>query len=320
MATSTYGTPYVQGSDLVSAYPTVSSSLATRVDEVSYKGNGLNAQTGTTYTLVAGDAGKTITLSNASPVAVTLPQDSTADLPDGAVVTFYNLGAGVVTISQGTGATLQGGAITLAQYAVTSVIKLSANTYGKFDGGGTPAPALLTPTSIANSGGTATLSGGTVTFSAVNSVSLNGVFTATYDNYRAHVIVDSGSASANVKFRMRLSGTDAATNYLYVVFYGTKSAAAGNAQFASDNTYADTTQLQLIDYDQTVGGQAFLEIGRPFSAKPTYLASPYQKVTAGTVSGYVTGIHNTSTAYDGFTLLSSSGTITGTVNVLGYPK
>ena len=132
MATSTYGTPYVQGSDLVSAYPTVSSSLATRVDEVSYAGNGLNAQTGTTYTLVAGDAGKTITLSNASPVAVTLPQDSTADLPDGAVVTFYNLGAGVVTISQGAGATLQGGPITLNQYASASVIKLSANTYGKF--------------------------------------------------------------------------------------------------------------------------------------------------------------------------------------------
>lgn len=141
MATSTYGTPYVQGSDLVSAYPTASSNLATRVDEVSYKRNGLNAQTGTTYTLVVGDAGKTITLSNASPVAVTLPQDSTADLPDGAVVNFYNLGAGVVTISQGTGATLEGGSITLPQYGSSAVIKLSANTYGPFSGSGIPASA-----------------------------------------------------------------------------------------------------------------------------------------------------------------------------------
>lgn len=134
MATSTYGTPYVQGSDLVSAYPTASSNLATRVDEVSYKRNGLNAQTGTTYTLVVGDAGKTITLSNAAAVAVTLPQDSVANLPTGAVVDFYNLGAGPVTISQGAGATLQSGAITLAQYDLTSVIKLSANTYGRFSG------------------------------------------------------------------------------------------------------------------------------------------------------------------------------------------
>lgn len=132
MATTSYGTPYVQSSDLVSGWPNASLNVADRIDAVSYAGNGLNAQTGTTYTLVVGDAGKTITLNNAGAVAVTLPQDSVANLPTGAVVNFYNLGAGTVTISAGAGATFQGGPLTAAQYGYAAVIKLSANTYGLF--------------------------------------------------------------------------------------------------------------------------------------------------------------------------------------------
>ena len=38
--------------------------------------------------------------------------------------------------------------------------------------------APATPTTIANSGGTASLTGNTVTFSGVSSISLNGCFTA----------------------------------------------------------------------------------------------------------------------------------------------
>jgi hypothetical protein len=40
--------------------------------------------------------------------------------------------------------------------------------------------APATPTSIANSGGSASLSGNTVTFTGVSSVSLNGCFTGDY--------------------------------------------------------------------------------------------------------------------------------------------
>jgi len=42
---------------------------------------------------------------------------------------------------------------------------------------------LITPTSIANSGGSSSASGGAVTFTGVTSVSLNGCFTSTYANY-----------------------------------------------------------------------------------------------------------------------------------------
>ncbi len=57
--------------------------------------NVLNDQTGTTYTLVAGDNGKVVTLSNASAITVTLP----ASLAVGYSVTLIQKGAGQVTIS-----------------------------------------------------------------------------------------------------------------------------------------------------------------------------------------------------------------------------
>ncbi len=67
MAVTAAGTPYVESSDLVANYPGASLSLANRVDQVMQAPT-QNAQTGTTYTAVLLDAGKTVTLSNASAV------------------------------------------------------------------------------------------------------------------------------------------------------------------------------------------------------------------------------------------------------------
>lgn len=59
----------------------------------------INAQTGTTYAIVDGDCGKLVSLSNASPVAVTLPQANGATFISGWSVDFQNKGAGTVTIT-----------------------------------------------------------------------------------------------------------------------------------------------------------------------------------------------------------------------------
>jgi len=320
MATTTYGSPYVANTDLVSAWPGVSLNVAQRVDAVSYAGNGINAQTGTTYTLVLTDAGKNVTLSNASSVTVTIPANSSVAYPTGTRINFTNLGAGTVTIAAAGGVTLNGSPLTLAQYTDGSILKLATDTWVFTSAPVATTPGLLqvTPTSIANTGGSASLSGGAVTFSGVTNVSLNGIFSATYDNYRVAVNITSGSTGGYARLRNRISGTDATTNYSYAVVYGTKSTAAGNATFASDSTFTDTTSMLAIDFDATVGGQAFLEVGRPFDAKPTYFATPYNKLTASSISGYIAGMHSTSTSYDGLTLLSSAGTMTGTIRVYGY--
>lgn len=61
-----------------------------------------NTQSGTTYTILASDAGKLVTVNNASPVAVTLPQAGSsggAFFPAQYHFTILNLGTGLATIT-----------------------------------------------------------------------------------------------------------------------------------------------------------------------------------------------------------------------------
>ena len=62
----------------------------------------LNAQTGTTYTLVAGDTGKTIRCTNASAITLTLPNS----LAEGFTCEIIQGGAGQVTLSPASGAVI----------------------------------------------------------------------------------------------------------------------------------------------------------------------------------------------------------------------
>lgn len=91
----------------------------------------INAQTGTTYTIVLGDESKLITLNNASAITVTMPQDSSVAIPNGGFVFFRQIGAGQVTFTNGTGATVNGtpGLKTRAQYSWVFAIKEAANTW-----------------------------------------------------------------------------------------------------------------------------------------------------------------------------------------------
>lgn len=95
----------------------------------------INAQTGTTYTLAAGDAGKLVSLSNAEAITLTVPADADATLPIGTTVDLYQLGAGQVTVAAGAGATLRVSGATAkarAQYSRITVQKVAANTWSLY--------------------------------------------------------------------------------------------------------------------------------------------------------------------------------------------
>jgi hypothetical protein len=62
-----------------------------------------NAQTGTTYTLVAADLGKLVTLSNASAITLTVPPSL---FVTGNIINIQQIGAGQVTLAQGAGVTI----------------------------------------------------------------------------------------------------------------------------------------------------------------------------------------------------------------------
>lgn len=60
---------------------------------------GVNAQTGTTYTVLATDMGKLITFNNAGAVAVTVPAATTPGFGTSKMFEVLNLGAGTVTMT-----------------------------------------------------------------------------------------------------------------------------------------------------------------------------------------------------------------------------
>jgi hypothetical protein len=67
---------------------------------------GVNAQTGTSYTTVLADNGRLVTLSNTSPITVTIPPFSSVAYPVGAQLNFSGLNTGTTTFAQGAGVTI----------------------------------------------------------------------------------------------------------------------------------------------------------------------------------------------------------------------
>lgn len=63
----------------------------------------INAQTGTSYTLLASDIGKLITCTNAGAITFTLPSDASVSWPVGAAADVVPLGAGMITFVAGSG-------------------------------------------------------------------------------------------------------------------------------------------------------------------------------------------------------------------------
>lgn len=88
----------------------------------------VNAQTGTSYTFLAGDQGKLVTFNNASSIAVSLP-GATGDFGSGWNAIAQNIGAGTVTITAALG-TINGSAtLTLAPGQIALIVSAGFNVY-----------------------------------------------------------------------------------------------------------------------------------------------------------------------------------------------
>jgi hypothetical protein len=172
----------------------------------------------------------------------------------------------------------------------------------------------MAPTSIAYSGTSAGINAdGGVDFSAVTSLSLNGVFTSAYDNYLI-VLDGTGSAGGYLRFRLRASGTDNSTASSYVT---QELYAASTTRSGARNTLDNG----LLAYWEASTNSMTLSVYGPYLAQPT----AFRSVTAngegvGTSICDEAGTHNQSTAYDGFTIYPNSGNITGNIHVFGYEE
>jgi hypothetical protein len=266
------------------------------------------------YTITVADilGGNKFLYNSASPGTFTLP---TSSLVDGMVVNVAQIGAGALTVS---GGTIVGTTVTTAQYQGLSFVYVASGTtwYSVAPAATAPGLAIVTPTSTANSGGSLTVVGGFITFTAVNSVSLNGVFSSTYDNYRVMTRLTASSGNPTLTMRLRLSGTDAsATDYVkqdVSGFGGTAGAGASTGQTAwnlGDSATASASRwMQALDV-----------IG-PNMALNTLATANGGFVNSGgtTFTTQASYNHSLTTQYDGLSLISSTGTISGYIRVYGY--
>ena len=92
----------------------------------------INAQTGTSYTLVLADAGKLITSNNAASVTITVPPNSSVAFPVGTRIDVLSIGAGLTTLAQGAGVTISSKGSNkklTAQGSAASLIKTATDTW-----------------------------------------------------------------------------------------------------------------------------------------------------------------------------------------------
>lgn len=152
----------------------------------------------------------------------------------------------------------------------------------------------------------------TETFSAVSSVSVNNCFTSTYDQYL--ITLDyTQTTTDRLDARLRVGGVDntTASSYASQIFYAS-GVGTGAGRSTSDkwNSWAESTSTSRM--------QANINVYSPAIARITGFTSFHQYGASNAGIQFSGGTHNQTVAYDGFTLIPATGTITGTVRVYGY--
>jgi hypothetical protein len=261
--------------------------------------------------------------ATARDAAVTSPQEGNfAYLKDTNVTTYYtgSAWANLDTTGMTNPMTTTGDTIYSSSGSTPARLGIGSTGQVLTVAGGVPSwatPAtgggltLITPTSTANSGGTVSTSSGVVTATTVNSVSFNGVFSATYVNYLIVYNEFTSSTNSQTYMRLRASGTDNTTASSYLMG-GTRVAFTGGAPAG----YSDTATAWTINVNQ---GSTYL------TGQSLFLASPNVAVNTTFTSlyigrdnaGYTGGVHNQNSSYDGFTILPDTGTVSGIFRVYG---
>ena len=170
------------------------------------------------------------------------------------------------------------------------------------------------PSSVEQSGGSASVNAqGAVTFTGVNSLSLNNIFSSAYSHYRILFWTSTISAAANINMRMRASGTDKSDNTYDWVRWITEDTSAATKESAGG------TNLARISYSAANDRQfCKIELANPNVAVITH--AYFDTAHYGGSMGRMVGAfrQQSGQSFDGVTLFPATGTFTGTVACYGY--
>ena len=154
-----------------------------------------------------------------------------------------------------------------------------------------------------NYGGLVYVTEMTVTAGGTNAISINGCFSNKYDNYR--IMIDGFQPSAtntSILMRMRVGGVDDSSVNYYSAFTGlfvngTSGTFNENGLSYGNTGIANSTNTLPL-------GTAAIDVFAPYKAERTFwkIASTLYSTNFATRDGVA--VHNVTTSYDGFTLLT----------------
>jgi hypothetical protein len=154
-------------------------------------------------------------------------------------------------------------------------------------------------------------------FSAAGAVNVNNCFSSTYQNYLLNIVISTTSTGSDAIMRMRVGGADATgSDYKWAALWNNTSSATPNGTMNNGTTSFNDS---FLGYGASGNVAMTATVFCPNQAVPTLITS--QAVTepfATFLYNFVrSGKHTLSTAYDGFSLITNGGTITGNLRVYG---
>lgn len=275
---------------------------------VTLAGAGVNAQTGTTYTVLTGDRYKLVTLSNASPVAVTLPQAGSTGFDNSFEFEVKNIGAGLVTITPTT-STIDGAAtLTLTN---GQSVRIYSNGTNYFSVGGKSSPNTFEYLGTS----------GAISAASIVDFTTAGWFDGTYIDLEFRLIhVKPTTDNTVIWLRTSVGGTFLSTNeYDYVN--------NGRSNTDTARTLSAASQAQLIPLvnnnlgngtNENYCGRIRLSAPNATLWKMLDWQYTYSDLNTAIINASGGGAVKTTSAIDGVRFLMSSGTIaSGEIKVYG---
>jgi hypothetical protein len=149
--------------------------------------------------------------------------------------------------------------------------------------------------------------------SAVNTVTLSGVFSATYNAYKV-IISNTTCANSNHLMGIRLGASTTRTDYKY----GGVNINLTSGAVATDFSLAAT--LAFISYTATDTMGCAVDIINPYLTKSTHFYSVWgPSGTSGAYySGSMSAVDSLASSFTDFSVYSTDAMTGGTINVYGY--
>ena len=220
------------------------------------------------------------------------------------------IASGIVSVKDGgiTAAKMADDSITTAKIADSSV------TTAKINDGSITAAKMATD----NIPGLVYITQASFTSSAA--VNVDNCFTSTYSNYKLMIRITGVSADTGIFLRMRTGGvTNASANYVYGGLISYSGSGILTAVFSGAPTTDWALGTQDTNYYPNLPQQ--IEVMHPqLSLRTGIFSQAFQPVNNQPYYRTIGGTMSVTTSYDGFSLITNSGSITmsGLIRVYGY--